>query len=109
MEPQIAGNATVNDFQQERADQQVKIEEGQDAFSRTYIFGDEDHTFGNPLRHILMQRTETDFCGYSVPHPVSYALNIPHFTILLFLTFILFQSLIISCTAILKSNSMNQN
>jgi DNA-directed RNA polymerase subunit L len=89
MEHSFAGNATVNDFQRQRADQQVKIEEGQDEFSRTYIFGDEDHTFGNPLRHILMQRTETDFCGYSVPHPVS---NVLHTFLILFVNFLLFTT-----------------
>ena len=42
----------------------------------TFIFGNEDHTFGNPLRHILMQNPDTDFCGYSVPHPYEPRLNL---------------------------------
>lgn len=31
---------------------------------------------GNCLRHILMQREETDFCGYSVPHPYEPTMNV---------------------------------
>ena len=37
--------------------------------SRTYAIGDEDHTLGNALRHVLMQNAQVDFAGYSVPHP----------------------------------------
>lgn len=37
--------------------------------SRTYAIGDEDHTLGNALRHVLMQNQKVDFAGYSVPHP----------------------------------------
>ncbi|KAJ8612535.1 hypothetical protein CTAYLR_003704 [Chrysophaeum taylorii] len=36
---------------------------------RTFIFRDEDHTLGNALRHVLMKNKDTDFSGYSVPHP----------------------------------------
>lgn len=36
---------------------------------KTFVFGNEDHTLGNVLRHIIMQMPETEFCGYSVPHP----------------------------------------
>ncbi len=65
----MATNATVNDFRPESTNEIFKIEEGQDEFSRTYIFGNEDHTLGNSLKHVLLQQLETDFCGYSVPHP----------------------------------------
>lgn len=37
--------------------------------SRTYAIGDEDHTLGNALRHVLMQNQKVEFAGYSVPHP----------------------------------------
>jgi DNA-directed RNA polymerase I and III subunit RPAC2 len=37
--------------------------------SRTYAIGDEDHTLGNAIRHVLMQNSNVDFAGYSVPHP----------------------------------------
>ena len=45
------------------------ILEGSDDRSSTFVFGNEDHTLGNSLRHVLMQREEVEFCGYSVPHP----------------------------------------
>jgi DNA-directed RNA polymerases I and III subunit RPAC2 len=44
--------------------------------SATFIFGNEDHTLGNPLRHIIMQQPETSFCGYSVPHPYEPKMNV---------------------------------
>ena len=52
------------------------VQDGQDEFSRTFIFGNEDHTFGNALRYILMQKSCTEFCGYSVPHPYDPKLNL---------------------------------
>ena len=73
---QHAEGAAVNDFRQERAVEEFQVEEGQDENSSTFIFGNEDHTFGNPLRHILMQNSHTDFCGYSVPHPYEPRLNL---------------------------------
>lgn len=38
--------------------------------------GDEDHTLGNALRHIIIQKSVTEFCGYSVPHPYEPKMNI---------------------------------
>lgn len=49
---------------------------GETVYSSTFIFGNEDHTLGNCLRHILMQQPETDFCGYSVPHPYEPKMNV---------------------------------
>ena len=37
--------------------------------SRTFVLGDEDHTLGNALRHVLINDARVDFCGYCVPHP----------------------------------------
>lgn len=37
--------------------------------SRTFAIGNEDHTIGNSLRHVLMQNAKVEFAGYSVPHP----------------------------------------
>uniref|UniRef100_A0A6U4ASV4 DNA-directed RNA polymerase RBP11-like dimerisation domain-containing protein n=1 Tax=Ditylum brightwellii TaxID=49249 RepID=A0A6U4ASV4_9STRA len=38
--------------------------------SRTFAIGDEDHTIGNSLRHVMMQNADNvEFAGYSVPHP----------------------------------------
>ena len=53
-----------------------EILDGQNENSTTFIFGNEDHTFGNTLRYILMQKSATEFCGYSVPHPYEPKLNL---------------------------------
>jgi DNA-directed RNA polymerase I and III subunit RPAC2 len=37
--------------------------------SRTFAIGDEDHTLGNAVRHVLMNNSRIAFAGYSVPHP----------------------------------------
>ncbi|XP_034936985.1 probable DNA-directed RNA polymerases I and III subunit RPAC2 [Chelonus insularis] len=37
--------------------------------SRTFVFQDEGHTFGNVLRSIISQYPDVQFCGYTVPHP----------------------------------------
>ncbi len=37
--------------------------------SRTFAIGDEDHTLGNAIRHVLMNNSKIGFAGYSVPHP----------------------------------------
>merc|ERR1712071_177301 len=37
--------------------------------SRTFAIGNEDHTLGNALRHVLMNNSKVGFAGYSVPHP----------------------------------------
>lgn len=37
--------------------------------SQTFCIGDEDHTLGNSLRHILIRDHSVEFAGYSVPHP----------------------------------------
>eukprot|EP00744_Colponema_vietnamica_P016929 GILI01023772.1.p1 GENE.GILI01023772.1~~GILI01023772.1.p1 ORF type:complete len:148 (+),score=44.53 GILI01023772.1:68-511(+) len=33
-------------------------------------FNHEDHTVGNPLRHVLMQNPKVSTAGYSIPHPL---------------------------------------
>lgn len=37
--------------------------------SRTFAIGDEDHTLGNSIRHVLTNNSKIAFSGYSVPHP----------------------------------------
>jgi DNA-directed RNA polymerases I and III subunit RPAC2 len=37
--------------------------------SRTFAIGNEDHTLGNALRHVLINNAKVEFAGYSVPHP----------------------------------------
>ncbi len=44
--------------------------------SRTYAIGNEDHTLGNALRHVLMQNSKVEFAGYSVPHPSEQVVQI---------------------------------
>jgi DNA-directed RNA polymerase I and III subunit RPAC2 len=57
---------------------EVKLQKAPDAFvvrgtgppsSRTFCIGDEDHTLGNSLRHVLIRNKAVGFSGYSVPHP----------------------------------------
>lgn len=57
---------------------EVKIKRASTAFelrgtgpdtSRTFVLGDEDHTLGNALRHVLMNDARVNFAGYCVPHP----------------------------------------
>ncbi|CBZ28577.1 DNA-directed RNA polymerase-like protein [Leishmania mexicana MHOM/GT/2001/U1103] len=33
-------------------------------------FSHEDHTLGNPLRHVLMQNAAVTSAGYAIPHPL---------------------------------------
>ena len=57
---------------------EVKLQKAAEAFvikgsgapsSRTFCIGDEDHTLGNSLRHVLIRNNTVGFAGYSVPHP----------------------------------------
>ena len=36
---------------------------------KTFVFRGEDHTLGNAIRYVLMRDPNTEFCGYTVPHP----------------------------------------
>ena len=72
---------SVNDQRTKRIDDNNEAEifsilEGSDDRSSTFVFGNEDHTLGNSLRHVLMQREEVEFCGYSVPHPYEPKMNL---------------------------------
>eukprot|EP01080_Neovahlkampfia_damariscottae_P007689 gene7689-12155_t len=58
----------------EKKQKKVEIEQI-DQNVATYIFYDEDHTIGNSLRYILMKNKKTDFCGYTVPHPLENKMN----------------------------------
>lgn len=60
---------SVNDHRTAPTTELFAVQTGATDQSATFIFGNEDHTLGNALRHLLIQRNETDFCGYSVPHP----------------------------------------
>ncbi|KAJ3352100.1 DNA-directed RNA polymerases I and III subunit RPAC2, partial [Entophlyctis luteolus] len=42
----------------------------------TFVLRDEDHTLGNSLRYLLMKNPRVSFCGYSLPHPSEYKVNL---------------------------------
>ena len=67
---------SVNDHRTKPTTDIFEVKQGPSPQSATFIFGNEDHTLGNCMRHILMQKEETDFCGYSVPHPYEPKMNI---------------------------------
>lgn len=67
---------SVNDQPRAVTDENFEIMQGENPNEATFIFGNEDHTLGNALRQVLMQRPETEFCGYSVPHPYDPKMNI---------------------------------
>lgn len=60
---------SVNEVKLSKAATPLEIRGTGPPTSRTFCIGDEDHTLGNALRHILMQNAKVNFCGYSVPHP----------------------------------------
>ena len=53
-----------------------KIRGTGDPTSRTFCIGNQDHTLGNSLRHVLLQNAKVEFAGYSVPHPAEPVVNI---------------------------------
>ncbi|GAX21770.1 DNA-directed RNA polymerases I and III subunit RPAC2 [Fistulifera solaris] len=60
---------SVNEVKLKKATTPLTILGNGPATSRTFCIGDEDHTLGNALRHILIRQQDVDFAGYSVPHP----------------------------------------
>ncbi|GAW83064.1 RNA polymerase small subunit [Plasmodium gonderi] len=42
----------------------------------TFCFENEDHTLGNCLRCILLQKEGVEFAGYTVPHPTQAEINL---------------------------------
>jgi DNA-directed RNA polymerase I and III subunit RPAC2 len=64
---------------------EVKLKQAVTAFAvngtgpvtaRTFCIGNEDHTLGNSVRHVLMQNRDVHFAGYSVPHPAEPVVHI---------------------------------
>ncbi|KAJ1905040.1 RNA polymerase subunit AC19 [Tieghemiomyces parasiticus] len=49
---------------------------GTDPTAATFVLHEEDHTLANPLRHAIMQNPEVEFCGYSIPHPSEYKVQL---------------------------------
>ncbi|GAX10850.1 DNA-directed RNA polymerases I and III subunit RPAC2 [Fistulifera solaris] len=60
---------SVNEVKLKKATTPLTILGNGPATSRTFCIGDEDHTLGNALRHILIRQRDVNFAGYSVPHP----------------------------------------
>lgn len=60
---------SVNEVKNKPAPFELEVRGTGHPGSRTFAIGDEDHTIGNSLRHVLMQNSNIEFCGYSVPHP----------------------------------------
>ena len=51
----------VNDYRNQVTTELFEIKEGPDPSSATYIFGNEDHTLGNALRHVSVKHNRTVF------------------------------------------------
>jgi len=60
---------SVNEVKVQKATEAFQVRGNGPPSSRTFAIGDEDHTLGNSLRHILMNNAKVEFAGYSVPHP----------------------------------------
>jgi DNA-directed RNA polymerase I and III subunit RPAC2 len=50
-------------------DKVLEILSGSDEKCATFQLTQEDHTLGNSLRYVLARSRDTDFVGYSIPHP----------------------------------------
>jgi DNA-directed RNA polymerase I and III subunit RPAC2 len=60
---------SVNEVKVKEAEFEFEVRGTGNPASRTFAIGNEDHTIGNSLRHVLLQNANVDFAGYSVPHP----------------------------------------
>jgi DNA-directed RNA polymerase I and III subunit RPAC2 len=60
---------SVNEVKLQKAPEAFVVRGSGPTSSRTFCLGDEDHTLGNSVRHILMKNSSVGFAGYSVPHP----------------------------------------
>mmetsp|Transcript_22938 Transcript_22938/g.39249 ORF Transcript_22938/g.39249 Transcript_22938/m.39249 type:complete len:174 (+) Transcript_22938:76-597(+) len=60
---------SVNEVKIKRAPTAFELRGTGPPTSRTFVLGDEDHTLGNALRHVLIEDARVDFAGYCVPHP----------------------------------------
>lgn len=68
---------SVNEVKLKKAAEPFVIKGDGPITSRTFCIGDEDHTLGNALRHVLIQNSSVvGFAGYSVPHPSEPVMHI---------------------------------
>ncbi len=54
---------------------EVVNESSIDEFSRTFTINAEDHTLANSLRYLMMKNPHVIFCGYTIPHPSEFKVN----------------------------------
>lgn len=47
----------------------------EDETAVTFVINKEDHTLGNSLRYMIIKNPDTQFCGYSIPHPSEEKIN----------------------------------
>lgn len=66
---------SVNEVRPHKATTSLAIK-GAQADAQTFCIGDEDHTLGNSLRHVLIRDRSVEFAGYSVPHPAEPVVNL---------------------------------
>ncbi|KAL3944945.1 MAG: hypothetical protein SGBAC_000979 [Bacillariaceae sp.] len=67
---------SVNEVKIKTASQSFEVKGTGSPSSRTFVIGNEDHTLGNCLRHVLIQNAKVGFAGYSVPHPAEPIVHI---------------------------------
>ena len=67
---------SVNEVKLPKATRKLEVRGAGNEGSHTFIIGDEDHTLGNTIRHILMQNPNVSFAGYSMPHPMDPFVNV---------------------------------
>ena len=67
---------SVNDIRNAITTELFEVREGENNTNATFILGNEDHTLGNALRHVLINKSKTEFCGYSIPHPYEPKLHL---------------------------------
>ena len=61
---------SVNEVRLPRATAPFAVAGSGPPTARTVVLGDEDHTLGNALRHVLLRSdARVAFAGYAVPHP----------------------------------------
>lgn len=67
---------SVNEVKLQKAAEEFVMRGTGPPSSRTICIGNEDHTLGNALRHVLVRNQDVNFCGYSVPHPAEPVVQI---------------------------------
>lgn len=67
---------SVNEVKVKKASVAFQVRGTGPLTSRTFAIGNEDHTLGNALRHVLLQNSKVSFAGYSVPHPADPVVHI---------------------------------